>query len=505
MNTLLVDSISAVTCDQARVFEARLLGKNEWAEWNAMEQAGRGVAEMLLLDFEELGGFPATGRILAVVGKGHNGGDALITTRLLLQQFPRAQAEICFVFGEQSLRPLAKRAWRDLITAASSRVVLRRCDDALGTYDLCLDGLFGFQYRPPLDPAVARFLGHVNRSSVRLRAAIDLPSGWDAPDAFRADFTYATGLLKRPLFSLPNAGRLRLVDLGWTLDESEVEGAPRVLLPRLLEPLSRLRASAADKRTFGHVGIVGGSRNYPGAVLMAVKAALRSGVGLVTAFVPESLTPAFAAAAPEAMWVGWPETPSGSLSLEGAYLLREKMGRVTAWVVGPGLGREPETLICVKELLGTTTAPVVIDAEALQADLVHHGSVPRILTPHAGEWARISKRESIESFAAETNAVVVAKGPLTAVVSGWQRYYSLAGGPVLARGGSGDVLAGLVGGLLAQDPENPLSAAARGVLWHGLTADHLARAQGQTAVVVTDLIPLLASTLRATSTQVRST
>ncbi len=492
-----------MTCEQARAVERRLLSGGEEAEWKAMDQAGKSVAERLVVDFSEIGGFPQEGRILLLVGKGHNGGDALIATRALLQRYLMAQVEVCFVFGERSLRPLAKRAWRDLLQSAAHRVVVRQSDDALGSYELCLDGVFGFQFRPPMDAAVGRFLAHVNRCPIRLRAAIDLPSGLDAPDAFRADFTYATGIVKRPLLTLPNAGRLRFIDLGWSVDTGEFEGAPRVLSARILEPLTRFRSSQVDKRTFGHVGVLGGSRAFPGAVLMAVKAAIHSGVGLVTAFVPESLVASFAAVAPEAMWVGWPETPEGGLALEGTYLWRDKLDRITAWVVGPGMGRSVESLHCVKALLGSVTVPVVMDADALQPNLVRVGTVPRILTPHAGEWGRISQQESVESFAAETNAVVVAKAPLTGVVAAWQRYYSFYGGPVLARGGSGDLLAGLVGGLLAARPEDPLLAATRGVVWHGMAADLLAQEQGQTAVATTDLLHYLAPALRSASIQDR--
>lgn len=504
MTAAWIDSTPVMTCEQARAVEQRLLSGEEEAEWAAMVRAGKGIAERLLVDFSEIGGFPSEGRMLVLAGKGHNGGDALIATRVLLQQYPQAQVEVCFVFGERSLRPLAKRAWRDLLHSAAQRVVVRRSDDALGSYDLCLDGVFGFQFRAPMDAAVGLFLAHVNRRPIRLRAAIDLPSGLDAPDAFRADFTYATGIVKRPLLTLPNAGRLRFVDLGWNVDTGEFEGAPRVLSPRILEPLTRLRSSQVDKRTFGHVGVLGGSRSFPGAVLMAVKAAIRSGVGLVTAFVPESLVATFAAAAPEAMWVGWPESPEGGLALEGTYLWRDKIDRITAWVVGPGMGRAEESLQCVKALLGSVKVPVVMDADALQPNLVRVGTVPRILTPHAGEWGRISQQESVESFSAETNAVVIAKGPLTGVVAAWQRYYSFFGGPVLARGGSGDLLAGLVGGLLAAGPEDPLLAATRGVVWHGMAADLLAQRQGHTAVATTDLLQYLSPALRSASIQERS-
>ena len=229
---------------------------------------------------------------------------------------------------------------------------------------------------------------------------------------------------------------------------------------------------------------------------MSVRAAVRSGTGLVTAFVPESLAPAYAAQLPEAMWVGWPETPEGGLALEGSHLLRELAGRFTALLAGPGLAREAETLALVNEVVKTSAVPVVLDADALQPDLVRSGNAPRVLTPHAGEFARIAGGLELQEFASTTGAMVVLKGPTTRIGAARRVYHSFYGGPVLARGGSGDVLAGLIGSMLAQIPAEPLAAAARGVVWHGLAADLLARTHGAVAVQTTQLLDFLSTALR---------
>jgi NAD(P)H-hydrate epimerase len=334
-----------------------------------------------------------------------------------------------------------------------------------------------------------------------MRVAVDLPSA----GVFRADFTYATGSVKAPVLAAPTAGRVRYLDLGFF--RGDEAGEQRVLTPEVLAPLGGWRAPASDKRTHGHVLIVGGSGAYPGAVLMTVLAALRSGTGLVTAFVPETLVPAFAARAPEAMWVGWPQTPTGGLALEGEHLLRARLERGTALVLGPGLGRERETLALAASLVANSPLPLVIDADALQPEIVRAGTAARILTPHAGEYARIES-------AVPESATLVLKGPVTRITrwaefsasAGAKRgrkppaassvvYHSFCGGPVLARGGSGDVLAGLIGGLLAQTPAEPMLAAARGVVWHGLAADALAQARGSTAVTVTELLEHLPGVL----------
>jgi len=509
-----------LSCDEARALEARLFGGDETREWPAMQRAGRAVGAAVLEDFQEIGGFAAAGRVLVLVGKGHNGGDALIAAQAILEQYPQASADVLFVFGEHALRPLAQRAWQELLQAAPQRVASRRVDPVatsvsewMKPYDLSLDGVFGFQFRPPLDERAAAVLRWANALPVRLRAAVDLPSGLDAADAFRADFTYATGVMKAPALACPNAGRLRYLDLGFFGVERVVPNAlDYVLNCEILSPLSALRSPLSDKRAYGHLFVLGGSRNYPGAVLMTVLAALRSGAGLVTAFVPESLAPAFVARAPEAMWIGWPETAEGGLALAGHYLMRERLGRATALTIGPGLGREPETLALVRDIVANASVPVVLDADALQPDIGRAGSAPRVLTPHAGEFARIAGAASLREFCGETGAIVVLKGPVTRIGTAETVYHSCFGGPVLARGGSGDLLAGLIGGLLAQasavaerlpvprgseSASATLLAAARGVVWHGLAADALAREKGQVAVQTTQVLDHLSAALRA--------
>jgi NAD(P)H-hydrate epimerase len=489
-----------LSCAEAGAWEAKIFGGDEAREWVAMQAAGRGVAEAVLRDFEEIGGFPADGRVLVLAGKGHNAGDALIAVRCVAERHPRARVEVVFVAGERALRPLATRAWRELNEREPTRGL--RVEKIGGAYDLVIDGVFGFQFRAPLAEGVAKVLREVNGIKARLRAAVDLPSGWGEADAFRADFTYAMGSVKAPLLELANAGRLRYVDLGLFQDavghrEAEVchllsDKLGWVLTEGVLGALKGLRGAGSDKRTFGHVFILGGSRGYPGAVLMSVLAALRSGVGLVTAFVPESLAAAFAARVPEAMWVGWPETPEGGLALEGMHLLRERAGRASAWVIGPGLGREPETLALAKEVVGGSEVPLVIDADALQPEIVAAGTAARVLTPHAGEWARVER--AVATVSAE--CVVVRKGPVTRVCAGGRTWWSFFGGPVLARGGSGDLLAGIVGGLVAQTPGDVAGAAKRGVVWHGCAADALARAKGQVAVRTSEVLEFMSAVLR---------
>jgi hydroxyethylthiazole kinase-like uncharacterized protein yjeF len=520
MTTPPLNAHPVLSTDEAKRFEAALFGGDEAKEWAAMSRAGAAVGAAVLEDFKEIGGFPRDGgRVLVLVGKGHNGGDALLAAKFILEKFPTAQADVALAFGERSLRPLALRAYQALVHAARDRVstVRKRERD----YALCLDGVFGFQFCPPVDPRVATLLARANALPVRLRAAIDLPSGLGTAECFRADFTYATGSVKSPLLDDANrtrAGRVRYLDLGFfapaetTLgaaesssasgdQPSEPAGTPIraedfVLTADALAPLRSLRDPWTDKRTYGHLFVVGGSRSFPGAVLMSVLAALKAGAGLITAFVPESLAAAYAAQVPEAMWVAWPETPEGGLALEGAHLLRERIERATALLIGPGLSREAETLALAADIIRTVDVPLVIDADALRPEIVSAGRGARVLTPHAGEFSRLAGEKSVKAFSAETGVVTVLKGPTTRVSDGFGVAHSFFGGPVLARGGSGDLLAGMIGGLLAGNAQEPFASACRGVVWHGLAADALARDRGQVAMRTTELLEFLPTVLR---------
>lgn len=480
-----------LSCAETAAWEHRLLGGDEGREWAAMQAAGSALARAIQRDALEIGGLGDAARLLILFGKGHNGGDALLAATHLLDALPAAHADLLPVFGEGALRPLAARAWRELLGRHHARTRVLPPRAPIPPADFVLDGVFGFQFRAPAIPPVAALLEAVNAAHIRFRAAVDLPSA----DLFQADVTYATGVVKDTVLTSPRSGRIRYLDLGF-FDGENPSSPFRVLHEEgVLGPLRGWRPPLSDKRTFGHVFIVAGSLSYPGAALMTTLAALRSGAGLVTAFVPESLVPAFAARAPEAMWVGMPTTPEGGLALEGEHLIRERVARATAAVIGPGLGTGRETRALVTSLAATLPVPLVLDADALQPDVVQARRGPTILTPHAGEFQRLAAGRSPAEVAG-AGAVLILKGPATRIFAGGHNYLVQAGGPVLARGGSGDLLAGLTGGLLAQGPAEPALAAARGALWHGLAADHLARTHGAVAVNTTQWLDSLAPALR---------
>lgn len=506
-----VPSHPVLTCAEARAWEkARLT--DESLEWTAMQEAGAKVALSVLDDYKEIGGLPMHGRILVLAGKGHNGGDALLAARAIIHERPDTKAVVVLAFGAGELRPLAGRALDWLREQAPARVQILPAEQALTAdqeFALCLDGIFGFQFRAPMDVATAALIVRVNKhAGIRFRAAVDLPSGMgetSVAPCFRADFTYATGSVKHPTLSPRHAavvGRLRYVDIGLLREDSAPNATERILIEQLLKPLTELRATQSDKRTFGHLLVVGGSHSYPGAVVLAARAALRSGTGLVTALVPEKLAPEYAARHPEIMWVGCPVTAQGGLALGTAELARACSIRATALLIGPGLGADPETLEGIRAIVRNTNIPLVLDADALRPEVVAHVRDKVFIgTPHAGEFERIAPALFTDGNFTAPQGVLVLKGPLTRVTDGKTIYHSPFGGPVLARGGSGDILAGLIGGLLAQKPNNPMLAACRGVVWHGRAADLLARAHGQVTVEISEILEQLGPALQPTPWQ----
>ena len=235
-----------LTVDDARAWEAQLFNGDPDKVWSAMTAAGSAIASAVIDDCDEMGGFPLAGRLLILAGKGHNGGDALLAAAEILARYPAARAEVMCVFPQNNWRPLARRAWRRFSAVGKGRV--RRLSPLdlfpAGTrYTVALDGVFGFQFRPPLDARVQDLLEKVNRLPIRLRAAVDLPSA----GVFKADFTYATGIVKTPALNTAVAGRVRYLDLGFF--GPEAPGGNRVLTRSVIAPLAALRAPASDKRT----------------------------------------------------------------------------------------------------------------------------------------------------------------------------------------------------------------------------------------------------------------
>ena len=492
-----------MSCKEASAFEKDFFGGDENAAYSAMKRAGAGAAKMFLEEFSPFLARCGKPRIVCLAGKGNNGGDAIIMASEIGRAFVGAEVFVFMPGGAESMGGLCLRAFREHL-AGNENAELSSDFSALesklkGECIAVIEGLAGMNFRPPLSGGYARCLDMANAADAKVKAAVDLPAGiCEAlpPDehAFRADVSYAVGTAKAALFEGQNAeytGRIRYVDLGFFDSKEPFCGPGRgefVVREHALDRVfGQLRPSRSDKRNYGHLYIFSGSMSYPGAALLNVKGALKSGVGLVTAFVPEHLAPSFAAAEPSAIWVPCPTDESGALSLESFYLYKGRAGRETAILMGSGATKSAESAALFEQVLKESGSPAVLDADAITAKLfgLLQGRANSLITPHMGEFLRIAADSSDASLlAAAKGAAVLLKGPVTSVCDGERIARCPRGCPVLSRGGSGDILSGLCGGLLARKDLSlaAFDAAALGAQWLGVASERAFARFGQDAV-----------------------
>ncbi|MEY4272507.1 MAG: hypothetical protein RL250_1373 [Verrucomicrobiota bacterium] len=440
-------------------------------------------------------------RVLVLAGKGNNGADAILAASV----FADAGAEVTVVFAQGAPKAgqpatVWKRCGRAMRVAPATALprLARR------PFCLILDGVLGQGFRGELPAGLAGFL-RATDALEGLRVAVDLPSGLGdeaTGPAFHADVTFSLGCLKRPLLA-PRArrfvGRLRVLDLGLpfapTAESCATEAA--------LAPLRRPRAADTEKRRQGRLLIVGGSDDFPGAVLMNTLAALRAGAGLVTTALPRTLVPRAAPAIPEAMWRGLATDRRGALATAAFAKLRPALANKDALLAGSGMG--PDAGPFLRRLVRAYAGPLVLDADALRPDIVAAARRPDplVLLPHAGEFKRLSGRTMSpangRAYARAQDAIVVLKGPVTCVTDGRRTVHLPFGGPVLARGGSGDLLAGIVAAVLARRAAlglDAFDAVVMAAVWHGRAADLLGESSGEEAVRTTDVLAGLSAALR---------
>ena len=490
--------LPVLSCAEAAAAEAAFLADDTALSWKLMNVAARGVAEEAVA---LLGRAPE--RILVLAGKGNNGADAFLAAL----HCARRGTEIVAVFAEGGpARAQAQRAWSarkpgvrlGVVAAANLRLL------AAHEFDLIFDGVLGQGFHAPLSAELRAFL-RASESLRGLRVAVDLPSGLgdDATSpAFRADLTVSIGCLKRPLLSPKSArfvGRLRVLDIGLPLGETE----EACVTPTSLAPLRRPRRARSDKRHQGRLLIVGGSDRMPGAVLMNTAAALRSGAALVTTCLPASVRSKAAVAYPEAMWRGLRAERDGRLATGNLKEVRALLADKDVLLIGSGMGEKAAKLI--SSVVARCAVDLVLDADALRPAVIvaSKRTKVRVILPHAGEFKRLSGRDAsvtaARAYARKTRTIVVLKGPLTCVTDGLRVIHVPFGGPVLARGGSGDLLAGIVASVLSRRQElglTPFDAVVLATTWHARAADWLRETQGEEAVRTTDLLAGLSPVLR---------
>ena len=496
-----------------------------------MERAGAGATARLLEAFPQLLSDKKNAAVLVLAGKGNNGGDGFVMARLLKKQGLACEvvlaAKRTAVSGDARRTMLAFVRGRGRITEVTQPDQLSLVQDKLRTCCLVVDALLGTGLNAPVRGLAAGLIELVNTSG-RPVVAVDIPSGLDADrgqplgTAIRAQLTATFGYPKLGLSLYPGlkyVGRLVVVDIGIAPEAlATVRPTVGLLGHETLGPLVQARQPESHKGSFGHLLVLAGARGKSGAALLAASAGLRTGTGLVTLAGPESLMPVFSSVVLEAMTVGLPERADGSLRMAPKALGVALQDR-TAVVFGPGIGVSADTRKLTRWLLKHTEVPLLIDADGLncvatQPDMLGEASQPVVLTPHPGEMARLTNTSTAEvqakrldlarRFASHFRCYVVLKGARTVVAApdGWA-WINPTGNPGMASGGMGDVLAGIIGGLLAQG-YRPAEACQLGVFVHGSAGDLAAQEIGPVGILARDVIDRLPRALQSLSTPART-
>jgi ADP-dependent NAD(P)H-hydrate dehydratase / NAD(P)H-hydrate epimerase len=471
-----------------------------------MEAAGREVADAAL---RLLGG--AYGRrALVVSGKGNNGGDGLVAARHL----DRAGVRTTILLLDEAVREPAATNLRRLEETGvrrrsfSSGAIERELERA----DVAIDAIFGTGFRGTPEGGSAEAIRTLDASGVPV-VAVDIPSGVNGAtgavegDAVHADVTVTFGAAKLGLVLYPGAafaGVVEVEPIGFPEDLIRSE-AQLVEREDAAERLPR-REPDTHKRAAGYAVVVGGSRRMTGAVALAGRAAYRAGAGLVAIAVPERILSVVEGAVREAVFVDLPETDAGSIA-NGSDRLDEVFGQADALAIGPGMTTDPATSEWIRGVVRSSEVPVVLDADglnafAVRADELSDRKADLVLTPHAGEFARLAgvsatdlqadRIRHLRELAARASATVLLKGSRTLIATpdGLVRI-NPTGGPALATGGTGDVLTGMIAGLVARGLE-VADAATAAAFVHGIAGKLAAEdlGDGATAGDVLERVPV---------------
>jgi NAD(P)H-hydrate epimerase len=484
-----------------------------------MENAGTSVAEFIRQKFPNL----ARRRIVVLCGKGNNGGDGFVAARKLREM--GAKPEVYSFAAADEMRGDAaanRKRWQE--TGAGLQVVtdasgLAGTKAAIGEADVIVDALLGTGTRGPVEGILREAIEAVNgRRRERAVVAVDIPSGaaadsGDLPGvAVEADYTVTftapkTGMLSGKANEC--CGQLLVRDIGspWELIEETGEGSVRWSEPREFAEFAVPRKPQGNKGDYGHALIVAGSVGKSGAAVLASWSALRAGAGLVTVATPEPVLPIVAAHTPEVMTEPLPATEAGSVSLraiEHGYFDALVKGK-RALAIGPGLSTHSETQEFVRAVVGKRAAPIVLDADGLNAFAGRAAELNAAqgrlaITPHPGEMARLlgstagdvqaRRMEIARKAAADWNCMVILKGhqTLTATPAGCM-WVNSTGNPGMGTGGTGDVLTGMIAGLTAQFSDAEWSRVLSfGVYLHGLAGDLAYAESGEAPLMAGDLV-----------------
>jgi len=488
-----------------------------------MENAGNAIARFILQHY------PEANRIIVICGKGNNGGDGFVVARklhragrvvevLLLASRAELKGDALAMFERLPLRPIEVTSQQEL-EAESSR--------SLGNCELIVDAILGTGFKPPVTSLYGDAIAAMNRSGKPV-VAVDIPSGADsdamAPQSggaiARAD-AIITFTAPRPahVFGNLTRGPVLVAPIGSPAEAIVSSLNLEVTTPRDFAALLAPRPRDSNKGMYGHALIVGGSFGKSGAAAMAGMAALRAGAGLSTVATPARVLTSVASFAAELMTEPLAETAAGSIAMAAAESghFTDLAKPMTVVAIGPGLGRDPETVQFAQEAVRQTKVPLVLDADGLNAfegktNLLDGRRRPLVLTPHPGEMSRLAgisikavqaDRVNIaRSFARYHHLVLVLKGNRTVIgLPDGSLWVNPTGNPGMATGGTGDILTGMTAGVIAQMPKDYTRAAIAAVYLHGLAGDVAAERMGEHSLVATDLLDGLPEAFRRAAQQ----
>jgi NAD(P)H-hydrate epimerase len=486
-----------------------------------MENAGRGAAEVIYNAFPDL----QKKRIAIVAGKGNNGGDGFVIGRHLLNK--GIPIKVFLLTESKSLRGDAETNYQifsrmkgEVISIPSSKDYQKVKKD-LEKFDLLIDGIFGTGLDAEVRGYYREVIDHLNTLKKPI-VAIDIPSGLAANTgkplgtAIRASLTITFGLPKVGHLISPGidyVGEVKVIDIGIPKSLVDEEKIQTHLLEEeeIRKWLSVPRRLDTHKGDYGHLLVIAGSVGKTGAAAMACEAALRMGAGLVTLAIPKSLNAIMEMKLTEVMTEPLPETPKQTLSLRAFNLLLRLCEKKRAVIIGPGIGTFKETQSLILKLIKTLDIPIILDADGLTALSTQPKTLPAanrslILTPHPGEMARLINSTAKEvqedrigvsrKFSQSNHVHLVLKGFRTLIATPkGEVFINPTGNPGMASGGTGDVLTGMIGGLICQGFDI-LTSLQISVYLHGLAGDNVAQEMGEKSLVATDIIERIPALLQ---------
>ena len=512
--------IKIVTAAQMRALDLRTIDEGGIPGKVLMERAGSG-----LVDYIEHTLGPVRRKTITILcGKGNNGGDGLVAAKLLHRL--QAKVRVIVMTPPSELSKDAAVMYRQFVrTAGRSPIHMFHSKDQaqalIRESAMVIDALLGTGLSADVTGRYADAIDAINEAVCPV-VAVDIPSGLHADTgtmlgrAVKASHTVTFGLPKLGLFQgqgVDLAGSVTLVDIG--IMPNYIDAVPTrttLITPVFVKTVLPVRRTSDHKGTFGHAGIIAGSVGKTGAAAMAAKAALRTGAGLVTVAIPSSVNDILESKLLEAMTLPMPETKAKTFARTALDRLSAFIAARTAVAIGPGLSTHPETVELVQALTQGLDRPAVLDADALnalagRASLLTSCKTPPILTPHPGEMARLETHATSQSvnadrigtasrFARERGVFVVLKGARTVVARpDGATALCPTGNPGMATAGTGDVLTGMIVGLLAQRVASWEAACAATYL-HGLAGDLAVAEKGPAGLIAGDVIEHIPGALK---------